>query len=77
MADPTGFDSAPEHYAGEREAIDIIRDEMSNDQFVGFCYGAMRKYELRSGKKLGSDDMKKALWFRQMLRHARALRGGR
>lgn len=69
MSDPTGFDSAPEHYAGEREAIDIIRDRLGDDGFVYWCLGNVSKYHIRSGKKSGTDDAAKSDFYMRMVYH--------
>lgn len=67
---PDGFDRAPEHYAGEREVIDQIRDSMSDVMFVAFCVGNALKYECRAGKKGDTEgDANKAKWYRAMARH--------
>lgn len=73
MADDTGFDAAPSRYmATGKEAIDIIREELGDAMFIGFCLGNARKYELRAGHKEGAseaNDLEKARWYRQMADH--------
>jgi len=70
-ADATGFDSAPSHYAGEREAIDTIRDYLTHEGFVHFCLGNAAKYRLRAGRKgAAEEDIRKAEWYEQMAAHA-------
>lgn len=51
----------PSHYrvAGV-EAIDIIRDSLTAEQFIGYCDGNAKKYILRWQKKNGLEDLKKA-----------------
>lgn len=43
----------PEHYIGEdgREAIDIVREALTRDEFIGYLKGSAMKYKLRAGKK--------------------------
>lgn len=69
--DTTGFDEAPSRYVTDsgREAIDIIRDSMSDREFVVWCCGQALKYECREGKKAGTDDAEKARWYRLMADH--------
>jgi hypothetical protein len=73
MDDPTGFDAAPSRYmATGREAIDIIRERLGDEAFVGFCLGNALKYELRAGHKAGAPagvDLDKARWYREMADH--------
>ena len=70
MGDPTGFKSTPDHYDGEREVIDLIRDFMSDREFSMFCVGNMIKYNERAGKKGEKDvDLAKAQWYLEMYRH--------
>lgn len=69
MSDP-GFDRPPQHYSGAEEAIDVIRRELGDEKFIGFCLGNAMKYRLRSGRKPGADtDLEKASWYEQMARH--------
>ena len=70
MKDCTGFTGIPDHYAGEREAIDIIRDALGDDGFVAFCLGNAIKYRLRAGKKGPiEEDIRKAEWYEAMRLH--------
>lgn len=70
MNDETGFDKVPERYATEsgREAIDVIRDSMTDSEFISFCTANAMKYQMRLGKK-GSDDAEKARWYTEMASH--------
>lgn len=70
MSEETGFDKVPERYATEsgREAIDIIRDSMTDSEFISFCTANAMKYQMRLGKK-GSDDAEKARWYTEMASH--------
>jgi len=73
--DPTGFDRAPDRYSQRgRETIDLIRDAMTDDQFIGFCVGNAIKYKDRAGHKEGQpaeQDIKKAVWYMRMAEHVK------
>lgn len=72
MADSIhGFDRAPDRYsAGDREVIDVIRDELGDAGFHAFCAGSAIKYELRAGAKGDVEgDAAKARWYRMMEAH--------
>ena len=50
----------PAHYTyGELEVIDILRDQLSPEQFEGFLRGNVLKYVLRYPHKNGSQDLQK------------------
>lgn len=67
--DATGFHVVPQRYDVDgREAIDIIRDSMSDTEFAAYCMGNARKYRLREGKK-DSPDAEKARWYEEMAAH--------
>lgn len=67
---PDGFDRAPEHYAGEREAIDVLRDKFGDRAFAIGCLWNAVKYELRAGRKGDPEgDAAKARWYREMAAH--------
>ena len=43
---------SPKHYKFfDTEVIEIIRDSMTKEQFIGYCKGNSLKYRLRAGKK--------------------------
>lgn len=50
--------TSPSHYKlkGGGEVIDIIRDELTPEEFVGYCKGNMLKYLFRAGKKQNATD---------------------
>lgn len=51
----------PAHYTyGELEVIDILRDQLSPEQFEGFLRGNVLKYVLRYPHKNGSQDLQKS-----------------
>lgn len=67
-----GFDAVPSHYAGERETIDIIRDELGDDGFTMWCLGNATKYAARDGRKDGTsseDDANKMIFYVDMALH--------
>ena len=54
----------PAHYKhGNIEVIDIIRDQLSPEEFKGFCKGLVIKYLCRADHKNGLEDYKKAQWY--------------
>ena len=57
--DPT----SPSHYSlGNTgvEAIDVIDAVLSKEEFIGYLKGNILKYQLRSNKKNGTEDLRKA-----------------
>jgi hypothetical protein len=67
-----GFDKQPDRYASDlgRETIDLIRDSMTDDQFVAFCYGQVIRYRDRAGKKESAQvDLDKARFYEKMALH--------
>ena len=54
----------PPHYnSGHLEVIDILEDQLSAEQFEGFCAGNALKYICRYRHKGGIEDLKKAQWY--------------
>lgn len=54
----------PSHYKkGKIEVIDIMKDQLSSEQFKGFCKGLILKYICRADHKNGLEDYKKAQWY--------------
>ena len=54
----------PKHYKhGSIEVIDIMRDQLSCEEFKGFCKGLIIKYLCRADYKNGLEDYKKAQWY--------------
>lgn len=54
----------PEHYQGDIEVIDIIRqgtEGLTGEQ--AFNVGNVIKYVMRHNKKNGVEDLKKAAWY--------------
>lgn len=51
----------PMHYkCGNIEVIDIMKDQLSKEEFKGFCKGLIIKYLCRADHKNGLEDYKKA-----------------
>ena len=50
----------PNHYAGQIEVIDYIRDKLTTEGFTEYCCGNVLKYISRWRKKDGIQDLKKA-----------------
>lgn len=58
----------PGHYnAGRFEAIDVIEDTLTRDEFRGFCLGNVMKYVMRARHKGGLTDLRKAEWYMRRL----------
>jgi hypothetical protein len=54
----------PKHYRqGKIEVIKIMEDQLSNEEFKGFCKGLILKYILRADYKNGIEDYEKAQWY--------------
>ena len=51
----------PNHYAGQIEVIDYIRDKLTEEGFTEYCCGNVLKYISRWRKKDGVQDLKKAM----------------
>lgn len=66
-----GFDKVPDRYSKTgRETIDKIRDSMSDEQFIMFCYGQAIRYRDRAGLKGPEEvDMRKADFYVKMALH--------
>lgn len=70
----TGFTSVPTRYAtaSGREVIDLIRDSLSDEEFVAYCLGNAMKYRARAGKKGDAHlDFEKADFYGAMADHIR------
>ena len=46
------------HYQGLIQPIEIMRDLLSSEEFIGFCKGNMIKYAYRAGRKEGESGIK-------------------
>lgn len=46
------------HYQGLIQPIEIMRDLLSPEEFIGFCKGNMIKYAYRAGRKEGESGIK-------------------
>lgn len=59
----------PKHYklSGGREAIDIIQEILTPEQFIGFLRGNIFKYDIRYKQKGGVEDLKKSAWYKEKL----------
>lgn len=56
----------PAHYTEDKEyeTIEVIRNELSDTEFVGYLKGSVIKYQSRAGKKGPAlQDWYKARWF--------------
>lgn len=58
----------PTHYKhGKIECINILWDQLSKEEFKGFCKGLIIKYLCRADYKNGTEDYKKAEWYMKKL----------
>ena len=54
----------PKHYkSGKIEAIIIIKNILTTEEFKGFLKGLIIKYLIRADKKNGLEDYEKAQWY--------------
>ena len=54
----------PQHYKhGKIEVINIMQDQLSKEEFKGFCKGLIIKYLCRADYKNKLEDYKKAQWY--------------
>ncbi len=55
----------PSHYKrnNKMEAIDIMKNSLSEEEFKGFCKGLIMKYLYRADDKNHLEDYKKAQWY--------------
>lgn len=58
----------PKHYKnGKMEAIVIMQNTLTEEEFKGFCKGLIIKYLYRADSKNGLEDYKKAQWYMNKL----------
>ena len=58
----------PKHYKnGKMEAIEIMRNTLTDEEFKGFLKGLIIKYLYRADNKNGLEDYKKAQWYMNKL----------
>jgi hypothetical protein len=56
--------NSPSHYGqGEIEAIDYIKDTLTEEEWIGYLRGNISKYLHRWRYKNGLEDLKKAQWY--------------
>lgn len=53
----------PNHYQGDIETIDYIKDKLTDEEFRGFVKGNILKYISREHLKNGDEDLKKSDWY--------------
>lgn len=53
----------PNHYQGDIETIDYIKDKLTTEEFRGFVKGNILKYVSRESLKNGDEDLKKSDWY--------------
>lgn len=63
-----GYAVQPVRYStGDRETIDLIRDSMTDEQFLAFCWGQVLRYRDRA--KAPEADADKAAFYEEMAVH--------
>lgn len=60
---PYGNVNHPDHYQGDIETIDYIKDKLTDEEFRGFVKGNVLKYISRERLKNGDEDLKKSDWY--------------
>jgi hypothetical protein len=60
--------NSPAHYGqGNIEAIEYIKDFLTDDEYVGYLRGNIAKYMHRFRYKNGVEDLRKAEWYLKRL----------
>jgi len=58
----------PDYYKNKSiETIEVIRNELTSDEFRGYLKGQIFKYLARHRLKNGVEDLKKAQWYMNYL----------
>ena len=58
----------PDYYKNKNiETIEVIRNELTSDEFRGYLKGQIFKYLARHRLKNGIEDLKKAQWYMNYL----------
>ncbi len=58
----------PDYYKNKTiETIEVIRNELTSDEFRGYLKGQIFKYLARHRLKNGIEDLKKAQWYMNYL----------
>jgi aspartyl/asparaginyl beta-hydroxylase (cupin superfamily) len=58
----------PDYYKNKSiETIEVIRNELTSDEFRGYLKGQIFKYLARHRQKNGIEDLKKAQWYMNYL----------
>lgn len=62
---PVDMVNSPSHYADRQfEVIDVMKDTMPRERFIGYCEGTVIKYLMRWDKKANpAEDLDKAKWY--------------
>lgn len=56
--------NSPPHYANQGvECIDYIKQQLTEDQYMGYLLGNVTKYLHRHNYKNGLEDLRKAQWY--------------
>jgi len=64
MSDKIDMVNSPPHYkTGKLEVIDILKDQLTQEEFCGYLRGNILKYLFRYKNKGGVTDLQKAQWY--------------
>jgi hypothetical protein len=56
--------NSPSHYAAQGvECIDYIKQQLTEEQYMGYLLGNVTKYLHRHNYKNGLEDLRKAIWY--------------
>ena len=56
--------NSPSHYADQGvECIDYIKQQLTEEQYMGYLLGNVTKYLHRHNYKNGLEDLRKAIWY--------------
>ena len=62
---------SPEYYKNMvKQPWDVMQEELTHEEFIGYLKGCIIKYSMREGKKEGTDDLLKAEHYREKLLEA-------
>ena len=53
----------PLHYQGSIECVELIKQTLTREQFLGYLAGNNQKYIFRWQQKNGLEDLRKANWY--------------
>ena len=67
---------SPEYYKNMvKQPWDVMQEELTHEEFIGYLKGCIIKYSMREGKKEGTDDLLKAEHYREKLMEVNGAKG--